>query len=415
MHQPQLNGKKTWFVILLAFLALSSFGFALLGLVVGPELTFQLEQQRQVGPEQLARPEIPNLEPMAEFWHNLGYYPIKQEQSYEIQRDAEFWMQGTETWVLVPGRHGLELTPQILTLCGSFLDEGWLIQIESTKEGYILGFWSKLPLTGERVLAYLWELKVLTPQNYNNFHADLIPVMGEFFDPEAFLRGTPEAPLLAIIIDDWGYLVSSIDSMLGYPFPLTVAILPHLMVSKEVSERAYSAGHEVILHQPMEALNSGLDLGPGGITVGMDPEDLAARFRENVASLPTIVGVNNHMGSKATEDPETMAQVLELAKELGLFFVDSRTSNFSVVAEVAKAVGVPYGVNNLFIDNESDVEKIKGQIRSGLALAQKQGHAVMIGHVRPATDLALWEMIPEILASNVRLVPISALLQNPEE
>jgi polysaccharide deacetylase 2 family uncharacterized protein YibQ len=81
-----------------------------------------------------------------------------------------------------------------------------------------------------------------------------------------------------------------------------------------------------------------------------------------------------------------------------------------VVADVAGQVGIPYGVNNFFIDNESDVDKIKAQLRSGLALAQRQGHAVLIGHVRPTTVIALWEMIPELLDSGVQFVPISCLL-----
>ena len=118
------------------------------------------------------------------------------------------------------------------------------------------------------------------------------------------------------------------------------------------------------------------------------------------------------MGSRITADRTVMTYVLEVVKELGLFFVDSRTSTSSVAAEVAREVGVPYGVNNLFIDNESDVEKIKAQVRAGLDLAKRQGHAVLIGHVRPATFHALWEMIPELLDSGVQLVPVSQLLYN---
>ena len=139
---------------------------------------------------------------------------------------------------------------------------------------------------------------------------------------------------------------------------------------------------------------------------------MKAQIRENLASLPLAAGLNNHMGSRITADRTVMTYVLEVVKELGLFFVDSRTSTSSVAAEVAREVGVPYGVNNLFIDNESDVEKIKAQVRAGLDLAKRQGHAVLIGHVRPATFHALWEMIPELLDSGVQLVPVSQLLYN---
>ncbi|HBG02374.1 MAG TPA: hypothetical protein DDW87_12500, partial [Firmicutes bacterium] len=153
-----------------------------------------------------------------------------------------------------------------------------------------------------------------------------------------------------------------------------------------------------------------LELGPGGITLGVDRAEVEARLRKNAASLPMAVGVSNHMGSSITADYGTMTHVIEVMKELGLFFVDSRTTTASVAAEVAGELGVPYGVNGFFIDNESDVDKTKTQVRLGLALAQKQGHAVMIGHVRPTTVIALWELIPEFLDSGVRLVSISELL-----
>jgi polysaccharide deacetylase 2 family uncharacterized protein YibQ len=90
--------------------------------------------------------------------------------------------------------------------------------------------------------------------------------------------------------------------------------------------------------------------------------------------------------------------------------LDSRTSSRSVVSAVAAELGVSFGANDLFIDNDNDVEKIKGQIRAGLRLAKQQGHAVVIGHVRSATADALWDMVPELLSSGVELVPISQML-----
>jgi len=105
-----------------------------------------------------------------------------------------------------------------------------------------------------------------------------------------------------------------------------------------------------------------------------------------------------------------MESILRTVGEQGLFFVDSRTSSRSVVAQTAGELGVPYGVNDLFIDNENDPEQIKGQLRAGLSLAQRRGYAVVIGHVRPATAQALWEMVPELLSSGVELVPISRVL-----
>ena len=394
-------------------LALSSLGFAVLGLVLSPELGLDLGPGRQLELE-IVRPEVPDLSHLGDFWIDMGYTVLDRQQVYSVQRSSvqpdQVLVQGQETLVLVPERHDIRLSRAVLQLSELFLDEGWMIQLEANEYGYTIGFWGHVAGSQARVLAYEWQIELLNPQNYDYYYGGLISVMGEPFDPKGFMKGTPEAPVLALIIDDWGYPTLAAEPLIAYPLPLTMAVLPRLDLSQKLSERLYAAGHEVILHQPMEALDSNLDLGPGGITEGMDSAEVRDLLKENLASLPVAVGLNNHMGSLITADYETMGTVLDVVKELGLFFVDSRTSTNSVVAEVARQVGVPFGVNNFFIDNESDVEKIRAQIRAGLTLAQNRGHAVLIGHVRPATADALWAMIPEFLDSGVQLVPISRLL-----
>lgn len=413
MTQFRLDEQKTSITVLMVVLALSSLGFAVLGLVLSPELGLDLGPGRQLELE-IVRPEVPDLSHLGDFWIDMGYTVLDRQQVYSVQRSSvqsdQVLVQGQETLILVPERHDIRLSRAVLQLSELFLDEGWMIQLEANEYGYTIGFWGHVAGSQARVLAYEWQIELLNPQNYDYYYGGLISVMGEPFDPKGFMKGTPEAPVLALIIDDWGYPTLAAEPLIAYPLPLTMAVLPRLDLSQKFSERLYAAGHEVILHQPMEALDSNLDLGPGGITEGMDNAEVRDLLKENLASLPVAVGLNNHMGSLITADHETMGTVLDVVKELGLFFVDSRTSTNSVVAEVARQVGVPFGVNNFFIDNESDVEKIRAQIRAGLTLAQNRGHAVLIGHVRPATADALWAMIPEFLDSGVQLVPISRLL-----
>lgn len=415
MEQVQLDEQKTSILILMVILGLSSLGFAVLGLVLGSDLVWNLDLQPEIELE-ITRLPVPDLENQEEFWLDRGYTIVSRDEYYELvgveDHDNWCWVQGREKLVLVPESSDHRLATVILELGGLFLEGGWSIQLDRSESGYVVGFWSTLPEDGRRVLAYDWQIELLNPHNYDYVCSGLISVMGEPFDPRGFLRGTTEAPVLAIIIDDWGYSTAAVEPMVAYPLPLTMAILPHLELSSQVSERLHAAGHEVILHQPMEALNSSLDLGPGGIVLSMGADEIEDLLLENLKSVPAAVGMNNHMGSLITSDDAAMTAILEIVRDLGLFFVDSRTSAASVVAEIANRVGVAYGVNNFFLDNENDLEKIKEQIRSALELAKKQGHAVVIGHVRPVTATALWEMIPEFLDSEVQLVPISRLLYN---
>ena len=222
-------------------------------------------------------------------------------------------------------------------------------------------------------------------------------------------------PKLAVVIDDWGYSSVHSAAFLNYPFPLTTAILPFLAQSYRLAEQAAAHGHEVILHQPMEPLNKYFNIGASGILSSMDEVEVEERIEKNIAHLPMIVGVNNHMGSKVTAESEVMEVVLKTLKKHNLYFLDSSTTSMSVVNQVASEIGIPYAVNNQFIDNVNEVEMVKKELRKIIQRALESGSAIVIGHVRSATAAALWEMIPEFLAADIQIVPVSQLLIYPDE
>ncbi len=224
-----------------------------------------------------------------------------------------------------------------------------------------------------------------------------------------------ERPSLAIVIDDWGNSSSHAAGFLQYPFPLTTAILPFLPKSFQLAVQLGEKGHEVILHQPMEPLNEYLDIGRGGILSSMDEIEIRSNLEKNLQHLPMVVGVNNHMGSKATAEIDVMEAVLKTLKERGLYFLDSSTTTMSVVDQKAPVIGIPYAINNQFIDNVNQVDAIKQELRKSIQRALNHGSAIAIGHVRPATAEALWEMIPEFVMAGIQIVPVSKLLIYPKE
>lgn len=220
----------------------------------------------------------------------------------------------------------------------------------------------------------------------------------------------PGAPFLAIVIDDWGYDWAAADDMLALPEPITVAVIPFLPRSISHAIRAKERGHEVILHLPMEPLDPSLD--PHHLTIGsaLGDAEVAERVEKAIGAVPGIVGVNNHMGSKGTADPRVVRTVLEVVKRHGLFFVDSRTSNRSVVPAMAKAVGIPFGVNSTFLDNRDDVAYVKQQLELAAKRAKERGAAIAIGHVRKATARAIRELLPALEKQGIRLVRLSQVI-----
>lgn len=216
---------------------------------------------------------------------------------------------------------------------------------------------------------------------------------------------------VAIIIDDLGSNAQGTDQIFSLNLPLTVAVLPHRPYSKREAERAKDSGFQVILHQPMEPLSPDQNPGAGLVTDQMSDEEITETVKTNFRSIPHAVGINNHMGSKGTGDERVVGAVLKAAKDEGVFFLDSRTSSQSVVPAMASRIKLPSAVNRVFLDNQKEVGYIKGQIEKLINLAEKDGEAVGIGHVHPATAQAISQMIPLFEERGIDLVYVQELIK----
>jgi uncharacterized protein len=226
-----------------------------------------------------------------------------------------------------------------------------------------------------------------------------------------FPRSTrPENPQAAIILDDFGYDFSGMERLRGMYLPVTVSILPNLGASRKTADLARAAGYEVMLHLPMAPRESAR-LEKNTLSPGMSSDQIRQQIEKDLDSIGLVSGVNNHMGSLATADPKLMEMVVSDLKGRGLFFVDSVTGPKSVAFRTAREMGMDAAQRDVFLDNESDPEYIKGQIRELIQKALKNGRAIGIGHDRPETLTVLKEMLPEFEKAGVSLVPVSRLVK----
>lgn len=226
-----------------------------------------------------------------------------------------------------------------------------------------------------------------------------------------------EVPELVFVIDDVGNSIEQLKPFLKLPFSITFAIMPDRRYTAECAAMIKAAGKEYILHQPMEAVG-GADPGKSAIYTGMDAEEIRKILQHNFAQLPQALGLNNHMGSAATSDPEVMDAVMEYLHENDLFFLDSLTISNTMGKTAAESRRVPYlKRNSMFLDNENDQKAIIDAINEGRKVAEKSGHAVMIGHVMTG-ELAdvLLQLYPGFIEDGFSLKEISELfieMNNP--
>lgn len=219
----------------------------------------------------------------------------------------------------------------------------------------------------------------------------------------------PPAPprgLAAIVIDDLGYQPNEADEFLNLPLALTFSILPREHYSKSLSQKIAAQGKTVMMHLPMEPHGyPSVSPGKAALLVSMSEEEMARRFAENLKTVPEASGVNNHMGSRFTENAAAMERVLPLIKNRGLFFLDSLTSQKSEGFRLAQKMLLPSLRNDVFLDNRDELHYIEGQLRLLLVRARKEGRAVAIGHVhRKHLVQALKNVLPEFERAGVKIV-----------
>ncbi len=222
-------------------------------------------------------------------------------------------------------------------------------------------------------------------------------------------------PRISIIVDDVGINKHVVDSLIDISKDLTFAILPNRPFSRYAARQAGKNNIDVLLHQPMEPrIDSGYtadDAGEGVLLVGQTKKDILAILNRNLSSVPNAVGVNNHMGSKFTQNDELMRLVLARLKEKDLFFVDSLTTSGSKGYVIAKELGMNAARRDIFLDDRrKGKDYIRKQLRKLVRKAKKNGYSVGICHTYPQTIEVMREELDNI-SKEVNILPISKLIK----
>jgi len=210
---------------------------------------------------------------------------------------------------------------------------------------------------------------------------------------------------MSIIIDDLGQSPERDRRTLALPGPVTMAIMPDTPHASDFARQAHKAGKTVILHMPMDPAT-----GPYAWHPGLPIEELARRLEAALLKVPYAAGINNHMGSRMTAQRAPMAWLMAQLQQRHLFFVDSRTSAATVAAAEAQAQGLAHVSRDVFLDDVRTTEAITGQLQQGIALARKQGSAVLIGHPYPQTLEVLARELPHLKSQGITLVTLHQMI-----
>lgn len=243
-----------------------------------------------------------------------------------------------------------------------------------------------------------------TPRPPKNVPSDFEPATGE-----------KTGGVIALVLDDLGYLPAALTTLETFSEPMAIAVLPDGRLARQSAEFGKRKGWDVLLHLPMESKNGSAE--PSTIRRSHKDADIRSAVFRMVDAIPGVIGVNNHQGSVATVDRRVMSTVLAAVKERQLFFLDSRTTNESVVVEEARRLGVPVRSRDVFLDDPDAGRDAGGKVE-GLAQAwekavkivRERRECIVIGHPNPETLSFLSVEIPKAKKRGIRFVRISEMI-----
>lgn len=215
---------------------------------------------------------------------------------------------------------------------------------------------------------------------------------------------------LAIVIDDVGYHSKEDAAIFAMPREISVAIIPAAPYARARNQEAKSQGRDILIHMPMQPV-SAVKIEDGGLHLGMSAAQVNDRVNTAKNIVRDAIGMNNHMGSAATADPQLMTYLMTALQEKHLFFLDSRTIGKSVAGKIAKEQGVRSLDRHIFLDDSNEFADVQRQFKAAIHYARKHGSAIAIGHPRPNT-IAVLQAGLRNLPEDIQLVGMGNLWRN---
>ncbi len=224
--------------------------------------------------------------------------------------------------------------------------------------------------------------------------------------------GQDPRPRIAVVVTGLGLSATATEAaMQQLPGAVTLAFAPYAKRLDEWIAQARAAGHEVLLDLPMEPRDYPRDdPGPFTLLTSLSPEQNLARLDKVLSGGTGYVGVNNMMGSRFAATSQSLRPIFETLKRRGLMFLDGRTEQRVVAAQLAVELALPYAVNNLQIDAEASHLAIDAALRELERQARNTGFALGMASPYPVTLERLAHWVTTLQRKKLALAPVTAVV-----
>jgi polysaccharide deacetylase 2 family uncharacterized protein YibQ len=222
---------------------------------------------------------------------------------------------------------------------------------------------------------------------------------------------TDRHPRIAVIVSGLGLDGDTTKQAIErLPSAVTLSFDPYARQLVQQINLARQAGHEVLLDLPMEPTDyPRQDPGPATLLTTLDDTQNIKRLDWVLSRGTGYVGVTGLSGSRFTSARQSIQPVLVALKQRGLLFVDSRASDQSIAAPLARAMGEPWAMSDRLIDAEPSKDGVDHALADLEGRASRDGVALGIGTPYPVTLDSLVAWAGTLAGKSLVLAPVSAV------
>ena len=287
----------------------------------------------------------------------------------------------------------------------------WLLSSGFTYSNGKEIIWEKeIPITEENIQTYIDKSLLPTPIKAPLWAINSVKITEDYFKSSKFTDNVVP-PTIAIIIDDMGVNKFWSRKAEKLPSSVTLSYLPYAEELPKYTKLAKATGHELMLHMPMEADSISANPGPFALKTEYSKDELLKNIKYNLEQFDGYIGINNHMGSKMSQDSKGLALLMQELKKRELLYLDSRTTPISLGEAIARRYELPTTHRDIFLDHVATESFVKNSLKKLERVALKNGTAIAIGHPKQVTIETLKKWIPDAINRGFRIVPVSEIIK----
>ena len=225
-----------------------------------------------------------------------------------------------------------------------------------------------------------------------------------------------DKPLLSFVIFDAGLSREQTEKIINdFPPEVTLVFSPYSRDLKLLTDVARQDGHEVWLTLPLETKNYPLDdPGPSSLLVNASAEQNKSRLISLLASTQGYAGFFSQKDHVFRREDAVVNPALQEIFERGLAIIDSNTSLYSFVGELAARRDYPNAKINLWLDDNLTAVALNQKTRQMIEFANANGKAIVMLRSNPASLKALDKFLKSAAAKDYQLAPASAQIKYGE-